>query len=232
MRFLAAFASCIAATSAAIYQNTQLRDDPYPGQATLLSAAEISADWKSYPANASQLSYKGRWDSKYISWWSAPGLKFGFTGDNVAITFGNYTSDGVLLAWRVDGQDWQFSNVTNATYQFVSPSTTGVNLTTPANAIQTFEFRVTNWAYGVQLENVLVSGTGALHKLTNFEKKIEVIGDSLSAGQYATYEGISSYSWGLTEGFGNIEFDITVWSPLTMSYSLTDALYRPTLASA
>lgn len=37
------------------------------------------------------------------------------------------------------------------------------------------------------------------------------IGDSLSAGQYATYEGISSYSWGLAEGFGNVEFDITAY---------------------
>jgi len=37
------------------------------------------------------------------------------------------------------------------------------------------------------------------------------IGDSLSAGQYATYEGISSYSWGLGEGFGDIEFSITAY---------------------
>ena len=77
----------------AILQNGQLRDNPYPGQAALVSVAADSA-WKSYTPNASELSYKGRWDSKYISWWSAPGLKFGFLGQDVAISFGNYTTPG------------------------------------------------------------------------------------------------------------------------------------------
>ena len=36
---------------------------------------------------------------------SAPGLKFGFRATNVAISFGNYTSDEVLVAYRIDGQD-------------------------------------------------------------------------------------------------------------------------------
>lgn len=116
MRFLSAIASCLALASATILQNGQPRANPYPGQPTLIEAAP--ADWISFPANASQLSYKGRWDSKYISWWSAPGLKFGFTGDSVAVTFGEYTSDEVLLAWRLDGQDWQFANVTGASLCF------------------------------------------------------------------------------------------------------------------
>jgi len=57
-------------------------------------------------------------------------LKFAYTGDNVAITFGNYTDPGVLLAWRIDGQDWLFANVTpSATYQFVDSQSVGANLT-------------------------------------------------------------------------------------------------------
>ncbi|KAI9737869.1 MAG: hypothetical protein M1834_009239 [Cirrosporium novae-zelandiae] len=69
----------------------------------------------------------------------------------VAISFGNYTDQGVSVAYRVDGQDWQFSNVTaNSTYQFVSPSTTGVNLTVPTNAVQTFEIRgISSCAWGL-----------------------------------------------------------------------------------
>lgn len=75
-------------------------------------------------------------------------MKFGFTGEYVAITFGPYTVDTTLIGYRIDGQDWQFTNVTaNAAHLLVSPSTTGVNLTTPITP-STFELRVTNWAYG------------------------------------------------------------------------------------
>jgi len=166
MRFLGALISCLTLVSAEIWQNQQLRSNPYPGQATLLdlNTASARAAWKVYPANASEINYKGRWDSKHISWWSAPGLKVAYSGSNLAVTFGNYTDAGVLLAWRksqflytrlillnippgIDGQDWQFANVTaNATYQFVDASTTGQNLTnTTIGQQQTFEFRVTNW---------------------------------------------------------------------------------------
>lgn len=77
----------------------------------------------------------------------APGLKFGFTGQDVAITFGPYTSPGVLIAYRVGGLDWQFTNITaNATHRLVSPSTPGINTTLSSQLPLTFELRVTNWA--------------------------------------------------------------------------------------
>lgn len=194
---------------ATIFQNQQVRSDPYPGQASLVTATNSSV-WRTYSPNATEISYKGRWDSQYISWWSAPGIKFGFTGQNVALSFGRYTDQGVLLAWRLDGQDWQFANVTaNATYQFVSGATTGSNLT-QAGLVQTFEMRITNWGYGVQLTGVKVDANERLIQLPNYSKTIEIIGDSLSSGYTATYEGISSWAWGFTEGLGNVEFSITV----------------------
>lgn len=79
------------------------------------------------------------------------------------------------------------------------------------------KFRVTNWALGVQVEKVWVSTPGSLRKIPNFPLMIEVIGDSLSAGQYATYEGISSYSWGLCEGFGDVEFSITAYPGICLN---------------
>lgn len=46
-----------------------------------------------------------------------------------------------LIVRRLGGQDWQFSNVTaNATYQFIGPTTTGLNLTKSGDA-KTFELR-------------------------------------------------------------------------------------------
>lgn len=198
--------------SSTILQNGQVRPTNYPDTAI----ASVSADdpsWTTYPPNATELSYKGRWDHQYISWWSAPGLKFGFQAHNVAISFDNYTSEGVLLAYRIDGQDWMLTNVTaNTTHLFVTPETTGYNLTTPQGAVQTFELRVTNWAYGVQIANVHVAGGACrLVKIPNYARTMELIGDSLSAGQYATLEGISSYSWGLMYGLGNVEFSITAY---------------------
>jgi hypothetical protein len=180
MPWLSALMIFLAIASATILQNGQVREDPYPGQATLLTSTQLSSGWKVYNNHASVLrtAYKGRWDDQYsmskairarshvafltaisVSWWSAPGMKLVFTGPNLAIEFGKWTSDGVLLAWRthlkhfpcirdmltcikgLDGLDWNFANVSaNSTYQFVNASTPGQNLN-PAGQSQTFEFR-------------------------------------------------------------------------------------------
>jgi hypothetical protein len=154
-----------------------------------------------------------RFDQSFYSLTSprAPGLKFGFTGEEVAITFGPLTTDTTLIGYRIDGQDWQFTNVTtNATQLLVSPSTPGVNLTTPISP-STFELRVTNWAYGVQIAAVHVAKGSSLVKIPDFSRTVEVIGDSLSAGQYATLEGLASYSYGMSAGLGETEYSITAY---------------------
>jgi hypothetical protein len=206
---LVSFLSCAYST---ILQNGQVRPPDYPDTVIPTISAHNST-WRVYPSNATELSYKGRWDDLHISWWSAPGLKFGFQAEQVAISFGNYTSDGVLVAYRLDGQDWMLTNVSaNSTHLLVTPSTTGYNLTVPVNGTQTLELRVTNWAYGVQIDSVLLSGGPAtLIKLRDYTRTMELIGDSLSVGQYATLEGISSYSWGLMYGLGNVEFSTTAY---------------------
>lgn len=51
---------------ATILQNGQVRDVHFPNT---LSTASLT-NWKTYAPNSKELSYKGRWDSKYISWWS------------------------------------------------------------------------------------------------------------------------------------------------------------------
>jgi hypothetical protein len=110
---------------------------------------------------------------------SAPGLKFGFSGEYVAITFGQYTTDTTLIAYRINGLDWQFTNVTtNATHLLVSPSTPDINITGPINP-STFEMRVTNWGYGVQTSQVHVLEGEKLVHIPDFSRTIEVIGDSL-----------------------------------------------------
>ncbi|KAJ9155552.1 Lipase, GDSL-like protein [Pleurostoma richardsiae] len=190
-----------------ILQNGQIRPTDYPDTSVDLSTYSL----KTYASDAAELSYKGRWDSRKVSWWSAPGLKFGYTGQTVAITFGNLTSDGVLIGYRIDGLDWMFTNITaGATHLLVSPDTPGSNLTSPINP-STFEMRVTNWAYGVQISAVHVASGEKLVKLPNYPRAVEFIGDSLTSGMYTTYEGLSSFGFGIGAGLGETEFSITAY---------------------
>ncbi|OJD35620.1 gdsl-like lipase acylhydrolase domain protein [Diplodia corticola] len=204
------FLACSAC--ATILQNGQVRDVHFPNTTIVLDDDDRNSTWRTYPPNATEIGYKGRWDSKHISWWSAPGLKFAFTGDRLAISFGQHTSPGVLIGYRLDGQDWQFTNVTaNSTNLLVTPATPGFNLTT--SRTRTFELRVTNWSLGVQIANIHVSraANGTLVGLPLAPRTLEIIGDSLSAGQYATYEGLASYAWDLAAGLGGAEFSITAY---------------------
>lgn len=48
-----------------ILQNGQVRDTDYPD--TRIDPEDYS--FNTYLPNATEISYKGRWDSKYVSWW-------------------------------------------------------------------------------------------------------------------------------------------------------------------
>ncbi|KAI1472530.1 SGNH hydrolase-type esterase domain-containing protein [Daldinia caldariorum] len=203
---------CALATGT-ILQNGQVRITDYPDTKIDIS----SYDFRTYDANVTELSYKGRWDSNKVSWWSAPGLVFGFTGSTVAITFGELTTDTTLVGYRIGGMDWTFTNVTaGATHLLVTPSTPGVNETYPVNPL-TFELRVTNWAYGVQISKVHVAAGESLIKIPPYKRTIEFIGDSLSAGMYTSYEGLSSFAYGVGAGLGDTEYFITAYPGICVS---------------
>jgi hypothetical protein len=52
--------------SGTILQNGQVRITNFPNTKVDPSAHSFTT----YPRNATQISYQGRWDSKYVSWWS------------------------------------------------------------------------------------------------------------------------------------------------------------------
>nr|ABF50860.1 acetylxylan esterase [Aspergillus nidulans] len=188
--------------SATIMENGQPRADPYPGQC---STIDLDSSWRSYDADAPEISYKGRWDSKHISWWSAPGLKLQFSGKKLALSFGEHTSEGTLVAYRIGTLDWLFTNVTaDATYQFVGEGTHYEEL--PGDGDHIFEMRV-------QIAGVSVDVDDHLTKPPTFKKKVEIIGGSasLTGGQYATYETLSAWSFVYAQGLGNVEFGITAY---------------------
>ncbi|KAI2886200.1 CAZyme family CE2 [Aspergillus niger] len=191
--------------SATILQNGQVREDPYPGQAKAISLDNGS--WRTYQPDASEIAYKGRWDSKHVSWWSLPGIKLGFTGEQLAVSFGPQTSEGVLLAYRIDGLDWQFSNVTaNSTYQFAGSWTPGLDL----SKNNTFEMRV-------QLAGVSVASDSQLVTVPQYNKTVEIIGDSFASGQYGTYEGLSSWAYNYAAGLGDVEYSITAYPGICLT---------------
>lgn len=51
-------------TLATILQNGQVKDDPYPGQAPVIT---LDDSWRNYGPDVPEIAYKGRWDSKHIS---------------------------------------------------------------------------------------------------------------------------------------------------------------------
>ncbi|KAI1851153.1 hypothetical protein JX265_013271 [Neoarthrinium moseri] len=202
---IASFLGLLAVVTGTILQNGQVRITNFPDTKIDLSSYML----ETYDANATEVSYKGRWDSKKISWWSAPGLVFGFTGDTVAITFGRETIDTTLVGYRLGGMDWQFTNVTTGgTHLLINSETMGVNLTYPVNP-KTLELRVTNWGYGVQIDKIHVAAGEKLIGIPNYRRSIEFIGDSLSAGMYTSYEGLSSFAYGVGAGLGETEYSVT-----------------------
>ena len=66
LSWFSAIAAFVVLTSATILQNGQVRITNYPET----EIDPTAHSWISYPPNATELSYKGRWDSKHISWWS------------------------------------------------------------------------------------------------------------------------------------------------------------------
>lgn len=129
----------------------------------------------------------------------------------MAISFGNLTSDGVLVGYRIAGLDWQFTNVTaGGTHLLVTEDTPGSNLTYPISPV-TLELRVTNWAYGVQLAAVHVAEGEKLIKIPDYGRRVEFIGDSLTSGMYTTYECLSSFGVGIGDGLGESEYSVTAF---------------------
>ena len=49
-----------------ILQNGQVRTTDFKNTAVDRS----SLSFKTYPRNATEISYQGRWDSNFVSWWS------------------------------------------------------------------------------------------------------------------------------------------------------------------
>ncbi|KAK2005842.1 GDSL-like Lipase/Acylhydrolase [Colletotrichum eremochloae] len=204
---LATVLACVSAATATILENGRPRVTDFPDTKVDLTAG----DYETYGADAPEISYKGRWDSKKISWWAAPGIKFGFTGQTVAVTFGPHTISGTLVAYRIAGLAWMHTNVTaGATHLFVSPATPGIGLAGPVSPV-TFEMRVTNWAYGVQVDSVHVAAGQRLVGIPDYPRRVEFIGDSLSAGMYATYEALAGFAYGVGAGLGDTEYSITAY---------------------
>jgi hypothetical protein len=72
MKFVAGLSglfSLVTLCTSTILQNGQVRETNFPNT-KIASITSNSTGWKTYGANATELSYKGRWDSKHISWWA------------------------------------------------------------------------------------------------------------------------------------------------------------------
>lgn len=58
--------ACVSAVTATILENGRPRVTDFPD-----TKVELAVDnYETYDADADEISYKGRWDSKKISWWA------------------------------------------------------------------------------------------------------------------------------------------------------------------
>lgn len=111
----------------------------------------------------------------------------------------------------IGGMDWVFSNVTaGGTHLLVTSETPGVAAGHPFDPLR-FELRVSNWAYGVQVDTVHVGEGERLVKIHSYGRSVEFIGDSLSAGMYQSYEGLSSFPHGVGAGLGDAEYTVVAY---------------------
>ncbi|KAL7621439.1 hypothetical protein AAE478_008761 [Parahypoxylon ruwenzoriense] len=127
----------------------------------------------------------------------ALGLVFGFRGDTVAITFGDLTADTTLVGYRIGGMDWRERDV----------------------AVQPAAVRAARHELGarVQIDAVHVVAGESFIKIPPHERTIEFIGDSLSAGMYTSYEGLSSFAYGVCAGLGDTEYYVTAYPGICVS---------------
>lgn len=71
MKLLAAcqLASLAALSAATIFENGRERETHFVDTRVAAITANTTG-WKTYGPNATELSYKGRWDSRHVSWWA------------------------------------------------------------------------------------------------------------------------------------------------------------------
>ena len=71
MRLLSYLCGLVAVrvASSTILENGHVRGIDYP-DTKIAALSANSTGWSTYGPNATELSYKGRWDSKHVSWWA------------------------------------------------------------------------------------------------------------------------------------------------------------------
>ncbi|CAP91491.1 Pc13g04220 [Penicillium rubens Wisconsin 54-1255] len=179
-RTFTTFLSWALVASATILENGQVRENSYPGQ---LEPVTLDDSWRDYPADAPEISYKGRWDSQHISCMFP--IRFLFP----RLLFLTLT----LTLERTSG--WSYVLQLSPILSLSPCRSTCSSLT----------------IHTVQIAGVAVAKDAVLTKPPTFEKRVEIIGGSLASGQFATYETISSWSFLFANGLGNVEYGITAY---------------------
>lgn len=77
--------------------------------------------------------------------------------------------------------------------------------------------RVSNWGYGVQIDQVHVATGEKLLRSPDFTRTIEFIGDSLQAGMYTSYEAMTGFAYLCGAGLGDTEFSVTAYPGICVS---------------
>ena len=69
MKLLSLLTLFTSITSGTILQNGQVRELNHPNT-LIATVGSNSSEWRTYGPNATEISWKGRWDSKHRGWWA------------------------------------------------------------------------------------------------------------------------------------------------------------------
>ncbi|KAG4091710.1 hypothetical protein H8356DRAFT_1707192 [Neocallimastix lanati (nom. inval.)] len=151
-----------------------------------------------YP-NDPYLYYVGRWNNNNITQWAGSGFKFDFSGTSFTFVSGEKSYPLVEIGYSIDYQEMQYKNITIGENVIVS------DLKDTDHNIQMY---VTNVQYSfIQMDKIIVDNNSKIHKYEPLETYVQVIGDSLSAGQYCPNEALDAWAFLLGKAM-NVEVDV------------------------
>ncbi|OUM62661.1 hypothetical protein PIROE2DRAFT_27041, partial [Piromyces sp. E2] len=143
--------------------------------------------------------YVGRWNSENISQWAGCGLKFDFSGTSLSLVAGNRTQSLMTIGYSIDYQPLIVKNIT------VGENILANDLENTDHNIQVY---VTNSeASFLQLDSLIIDEGAKIHQYEPLDKYIQIVGDSLTAGQYTPNESVDAWSF-LFGKHMNVEADI------------------------
>ncbi|OUM59523.1 hypothetical protein PIROE2DRAFT_14935, partial [Piromyces sp. E2] len=147
------------------------------------------------------------------------GFKLDFSGTSLYIVSGGRSQPRIECGYSLDYQDFVYVNITIGENKILS----GLDHTR-----HNIQFWVSNTDGGfLQLESIKIDKNAEIHRYQPQEKYIQVIGDSLSSGQYSPHESLDSWPFLLGQLL-NVEMDVLAIPGIALADKVSMSSWKKT----